>query len=470
MKPKVMFFEPGVKVTKHIPIGILVLASFMRENGFPVAIREYAGRDIEEKEVRAAIERENPKYVGVRVLTGPFIPRALKISKIAKQLGKKVIWGGPHTTILPEQTLKHPLIDAVVIGEGEYALIDLINYFETGKGKPLGSGIKKSGKLIIFPPQQKSVDLEKAPLPAWNLLKNIDEFFTSKDNNYLKVMASRGCPFKCGFCHNSNKNVCSYLGRYRVISAEKVLDEYEYVQSLIKNKIGMLDAGGDYHLISKEYLKDWCDTLKKRAPHLKWSTHGRYDTIDLEMVDMLGKSNCVDINLGVESGSKRIQKLNYKNIDLEKAIKIAKAIRKRKIYLTNTYIFGHPTETLEDLKQTIKYIRKIPADLNLVQLYRPFPGTPYYDLAVKDGKIVPLDKLEDWSNFGILRGNINVSRVPNKKLLFYFYTINLLEQIKELYTRQLFYLRNNFYKEFWYNLVGNRFIKKFKELLESYGL
>lgn len=378
MKPKILFFEPGVKNTKHVPTGILVLAGFMRAKGYPVAVREYSGKEISEYEIQKDIFNENPKYIGIRVLTGLFIPRALKISKIAKKMGKIVIWGGPHPTILPEQTLEHPLVDAVVMGEGEYALLELVNYFEGKKIKPLGCGIKRKKDLEFFPPQKKFVDLEKAPFPAWDLLKNINEHFPSKKNNYLSVMSSRGCPFRCGFCHNGNENVKKYLGCYRIISAKRVLDEYEYVQSLIRNKITILAADGDYHLVSKSYLKEWCSSLNQRAPQLKWTTCGRYANLDEEMVDILGKSKCISIDLGIESGSKRFQEFNNKIVEFKRSKKLAKDIRKRKIFLTNTYIFGHPTETLRELKETIKYIRNLPSDLNLVQLYRPFPKTPYY--------------------------------------------------------------------------------------------
>ena len=73
------------------------------------------------------IEEINPFLVGVRVLTGPPIPRAIEVSKIAKSLNKIVVWGGPHPTILPEQTLQNPNIDSVVIGEGEHTFQKLLN-------------------------------------------------------------------------------------------------------------------------------------------------------------------------------------------------------------------------------------------------------------------------------------------------------------------------------------------------------
>ena len=463
--PKILFFEPGVKTTKFLPIGIVTLAGFMRHEGYPVALRDYSGKEISDYDIHSTIEKENPKYIGIRVLTGPHIPRALKISKIAKQMGKKVIWGGPHPTILPEQTLENKFIDAIVIGEGEYALIDLIKYFEGKKIEPLGSGIKEDGKIRLFPPQKKAVNLETTPIPAWDLLKNINEYFPSKENNTFVVVASRGCPFKCAFCHNTNENVRKYLGCYRVLSAEKALKEYEFVQSLIKNRIGLIDADSDYHLVSKDYTKKWCDTMRAKAPHLKWSTCARYSTIDLEMIDMIAKSNCIRINLGVESGSRRIQKINDKLIELPKAIKIARALQKRKIFLINTYIFGHPTESLFELRQTMRFIKKIPASLNLVQIYRPIPGTLYYKMCIQEKKMLPFKKLEDWDTFGIMKKDINVSRIPSGKLFFYFYLINIREQIREFINTQRYNLRNNFYNEFFSEFVNNRVIKKFKEII-----
>mgnify|MGYP001571676036 CR=1 FL=1 len=307
-------------------------------------------------------------------------------------------------------------------------------------------------------------------MPAWDLFKNLNEYFPSKDNNILPVISSRGCPFKCAFCHNANVNVRKYLGPYRVTSANRIIDEYEFIQSKIKNKIGMINADSDYHLVSKDYLRNWCETMKKRAPNIKWGTCGRYSSMDLEMVEMLKKSNCVEINLGVESGSKRIQEFNCKVIDLKKAMIIGRALTKSKIFLINTYILGHPTETLDDLKQTIRYIRKIPASSNIVQIYRPIPGTPYYELSVKESKIQLFNKLEDWGTQGTLRDNINVSQIPDRTLVRYFFIINFIEQWKELYNRQKYNLRNRFYRDFWYTFVSNRFIKKLKEILESYGL
>jgi len=221
------------------------------------------------------------------------------------------------------------------------------------------------------------------------------------------------------------------------------------------------------HLISEEYTKKFCKTLKKSGLGLKWYTAARYHTLNKKIIDMIAESNCKKILLGVESGSLRIQKLNSKLIELEKAIKIAKILRGKKIFLTNAYIFGHPTETIQELKKTIKFIKKIPADENLIQLYRPMPGTPYFKICEENGKIKMPNNLEDWEGFGVLGHDINVSEIPSNILFSLFYKTNAWQQTKFLFNQQRFFLENGMYKRFLKNFINNRFTFKFKEYLES---
>ena len=246
---RVLLIEPGTKVTIYPPIGLMHLASVIRDE-YNVIIKDYSGKDLDKSEIENSIRKINPFVIGLRVLTGPGIPRALLISEIGKKLNIPIIWGGPHPTILPEQTLENENIDAVCIGEGENTLQDLLKYFEGKLKKVYGAGIKKKGKIKIFPPQQKVVDFETLPLPSWDLIENIDRYFPEKKHNTLPVSTTRGCAFKCGFCHNSNKNVKGYLGCYRIAPPERAIKEFKQVQKLVKNKIDFLDVGEDLHLVS----------------------------------------------------------------------------------------------------------------------------------------------------------------------------------------------------------------------------
>jgi len=465
---KIMLIEPGAKNTVFPPIGLLHLASFLREE-YEIIIKDYSGIELNPSKIEKDIKKIDPFIVGVRVLTGPPIPRAILISKIAKENEKIVIWGGPHPTILPKQTLENEYVDAVVIGEGEYSLRDLIRHYENKNKNLRGIGIKENGKIKIFPPHDKIVDLETGKIPAWDLLENLNRYFPFKKNNLLPISTTRGCAFKCGFCHNSNKNVNCYLGNYRVSSPQKAIDELKFVQGLVKNEITFLDVAEDLHLVSYNYAQKFCDAIKKSGiPDLKWQTSVRYSMMDERIIKLISENNCKSVMLGIESGSERIQKINGKIVKLSHAMRIAKSLRKKGVFVRNTYIFGHPTETIKELNESINFIKKVPSDENLIQLYRPMPGTPYFDMCVHENKIKKIPKkTEDWQGFGVLGKDINVSNIPSKTLFSNFYKINAIEQLKYLFNEQKFYFKNKMYAQSFDKTINNRFTFKLKEYLDS---
>lgn len=468
-KFKVLLVEAGTELSIFPPLGLMELGAFLRANNVEVLIKDYCGLNIDENELKNTIEKFDPFVVGVRVLTGPNILRGLAISRVAKELGRIVVWGGPHPTILPEQTLENQYIDAVVVGEGEYAFLDLLNYLDGKKNvKPLGCGIKREGKIIVLQQQKKVVDLNKTELPAWDLVENVDRYFPDKKYNALPISTTRGCPYKCGFCHNSNANVKKYLGCYRIAEPSRAVKEYKFVSSIVKNEISFLDVGEDLHLVSKEYTNKFCDTLDKSKLGLKWFTSARFHTMDLELVNRIAKSGCDRILFGVESGSPRIQKLINKPVPLEHAKKICKALMDNDILVTNAYIFGHPTETLEELKMTLRFLKEIPADQNLIQMYRPLPATPYFEIckSLNKGLLIP-ETLEGWADFGVLGSEKNFSEIPDKTLFKYYYKTNLFEQLKYLKNIEKYYIKRGMYKSFIRNLYRNKFTFKAREMIHN---
>ena len=311
------------------------------------------------------------------------------------------------------------------------------------------------------------MDLDKLPLPAWDLVEGINKYFPYKKNNSVPISTTRGCAFKCGFCHNSNKNVKEYLGSYRIANPKRAIEEYLFVQKLVKNRIDILDMGEDLHLVSEEYAKKFCKVLKESGLNVKWYTSARYQTLNRKMINIIADSGCIRILLGVESGSERIQRMNNKFINLEKAKEVAKLLRKRGIFLSNAYIFGHPGETIDELNKTLKFIKEIPADENLIQLYRPMPGTPYFEICKKMGKFNIPENLEGWSGFGVLGHDTNVSKISKKILFSTFYKINAIQQTKYWFNQQKFYLQNNMTEIFLKNFIDNRFTFKLKQYMES---
>jgi len=462
---KILLIAPATEFGAYPPLGLISIASFIKEKGHDVKVIDYSGEDIEELKVKKDIENFNPDIVALGVLTGPGIKRAVMVSKIAKSLGKYVIWGGPHPTILPELTLKNENIDAIILGEGEYALLDLIDFIDKKIKEPLGTWIKNNGKIHSFGPQKRFVGLNEKPMPAWELLGNLDKYFPYNRHNVVLMEATRGCVYKCTFCHHSNLDVKSYGGAYRNLTADKVMEQFCYIRDLTKKHIDRMDIGGDLHLATPAYTKKFAEDIKKIREGITWQSVSKFHLMNIDLAGLVAKAGCEQIMFGVESGSPRLQQFIGKMVNIDQARFITKELRDKGVMVTNTYMMGHPHETYDELKMTLKYMKAIPADQNLLQIYRPFPGTPYYDLCVKENLCQPPKTLEECNTFGVLTYHANISDMPTKKLLREFYKTNLIEQTRYLINSQKFYLRNKMYEQFFDNFRHNKFTFKLKELI-----
>ncbi len=462
---KVLFIAPATEFGAYPPNGLLSIAGFLRREGLDVEIIDYSGEKIDKKRVINDIEKSDPDIVAISVLTGPGLSRGLLVSDVAKELEKVVIWGGPHVTILPRLTLQYHAVDYGVIGEGEYAILELIQYLNKEKNiMPNGIAYKKNGEIIINPPQTRFIDLEKKPLPAWDLISNIDKYFHYKKNNIIFIESHRGCPYRCAFCHHANDAVKDFGGTYRTLSARRIMEEFALIKSLTSKHVNRMDIAGDLQISGPGHAERFSKEIKEIGEDVRWWSVTRFHLLNEKAAEAMSKAGCESIMLGVESGSERIQRLNTKPVILDHAIKVTKALRKNGTFVTNTYMMGHPDETMDELKLTLEYMRKIPSDQNLLQIYRPFPGTPYWEFSVLNNKVKDPKTFDDFETFGVLTFHANISKIPSKKLLRTFYRVNLYEQTRFLINLERFYLRYGMYEQFRDTLINNRFTYKLKEL------
>jgi len=154
-----------------------------------------------------------------------------------------------------------------------------------------------------------------------------------------------------------------------------------------------------------------------------------------------------------------------KKIELEKAKKITKRLRENEIMVTITYMMGHPDETSQEIQMTKKFMKEVPSDQNLLQIYRPFPGTPYFNLSVSKSKTKLPSSLKDYVTFGVLGHHANISKVSSALLWREFYKSNAYEQTKYFINQQKFFLRKQMYHQFFDLFKNNKFTFKIKEML-----
>jgi len=197
VNPPAFAFKPRFKTYATFPNGILYIASVLERYGHKVQIYDNV---IDSREAKDFIPFK-PDIVGFSVITGPNIEAAITQSKEFKRLmpGVKIVWGGAHPSILPQQTLAQPYIGYLVIGAGEETLLELAQYLEKGNIKLSeikGLAQKENGQININEPRPFIKNLDELPDPAWHLV-DVPKYWE------ITLNSSRGCPFRCTFCYNT---------------------------------------------------------------------------------------------------------------------------------------------------------------------------------------------------------------------------------------------------------------------------
>ncbi len=378
---KLVLINPGQRAYLLTPpSNLCYLAAYIREkSSWEVAILdEPAGNDVEKELLKI-----NPDVVGITATTC-FADRAYHFADFCrKELSKTVIMGGVHASALPEEALTH--VDVVIVGEGEIALLELLLKIEKGH-VPRHEVIE--GTFI------KNID--DLPLPAWDLI-DLQFYIHSPENsantiNFVPrstpagtLITSRGCPYRCTFCYNSKKRA-----PVRYHSAQRALEEILILQD--RYGVKALFFFDDEFITNKPRLRVICNALSEKGRSLKWACQARSDQLDEETLVMLKKAGCVMIGLRIESAVQRVLDLLNKQITVEDHIKAIKLCRKVGMKIYANIIFGTPTETREEMMETLEFIERY--DLRYVSLAvaTPFPGTVLWDTA-RDMNLLP-DSLE----------------------------------------------------------------------------
>jgi len=401
----------------HLPASLLAAATLLDKEGYNVKIIDQRANPNWERNLRDEL-KQIPLFVGITTMTGPQIIHALNISKIVKQYGIPVVWGGVHPSLMPQQTLENENIDMVVQGEGEITALELAHGLETEK--PL-NGVKglwyKEGLRIKSNGVRPFLDLNELPDLPYHLVNMNDYVSNFYGHNLLSFFTSRGCPFNCGFCYNTIYN----KRKWRALTAEKTLDR---IESLIhKYKIEGVWFRDDNFFVDKKRAASILESLK--TYDIVWGTSGaRIDllgALDNKFIDLMNESECKFLFIGVESGSDRILKLMGKGTTVSQILEVNRKMQRLNAIQRMNMMIGVPTETREDLEKTVSLSLKLlkgnkNAILSQFQIFTPYPGTDLYNLSIKHG-FKPPTNLEEWSKFRFEATSIPWADIEMKDLL-----------------------------------------------------
>lgn len=376
--PSVVDEETG----SYPPIGLLYVASYVLENtGHKVDVLDTQAEKLSYDQIEERIRKTSPDVVGIQTLTFTLCDSILTAKRVKKvNPDIRVVLGGPHVFLYPEETLKIPEVDYIVLGEGEKYFADLLECVEKEKSPSglEGVGFIQNGEPVLQFPRQFVQDLDSLPHPRRELLpvKNYGSIL-ARGSVVTTLISSRGCPFQCIFCDRP------HLGKtFRYRSARNVVDEMKKCRDLGINEIIFYD---DTMTIKRERVMEICRLLKEEKVDVMWDVRAHINTMDEEMLREMRSAGCIRIHYGIESGNPKIVKTLRKNIDLDHAKDIFQATRKAGIQTLGYFILGNPGETEKEIRDTIDYSLKLDADYVHISVMTPFPGTRLYRMGLEEG-------------------------------------------------------------------------------------
>jgi len=416
---KIMLILPPLIVQKKEqygvtpPLGIAYLAAVLEKQGYEVSLLDcivegYDNSEIYDENIHLGLKWDEiekrvrifaPDVVGISCLFSLMFPEALKVAEIVKDIETniRVVMGGAHPSSVPFQALDDKNVDFIVIGEGEITILELMRSIEQGNFEYAGIdglGYKKDGIPRLNPKTKFIDDLDKIPFPARHLLP-MEKYYEIgeshgglKRSRYASVVTSRGCPGNCIYC-----SIHTVWGRHwRPRSPANVIDEIEH---LVKEYgVKEIHFEDDNLTFDRERARLIFQGIIERGLDITWTTPNGVAVwkLDDELLKLMKKSGCYQINLGIESGNEQVlRKIIRKPFKLEKVRDIVKKIRENGIWAHGFFILGMPGETKQTITDTIIFATSLNLDSASFFIATPYPGTELYDICKENGYIQDYD-------------------------------------------------------------------------------
>jgi radical SAM superfamily enzyme YgiQ (UPF0313 family) len=433
------------------PLSILFLAGYLLDHSHHhVEILDAQVEQLDYTRLEGRLKHIAFDVVGITVMTLTLIDVIRTIDLVKKTNPEcKVVVGGPHVHLFPEEMLNITGVDFAVIGEGEVALVRLLeNINDYDALREIKGLVYKDDKGQLFNNGPSPIqDLDSLSFPARHLTPY--EKYNSllaKRTPVTTLITSRGCPFKCTFCDRPH-----FGGKgFRAMSAKRVVEEFETCLRMGIHEFLIYD---DTFTVDKERVKDICKSVIEKRLDIGFEIRTRVDTVDMEVLALLKQAGCRGIHYGVEAGTDKILKVLQKKISLEQAKKVFDLTKQMKIQTLAYFMIGSPTETREDIIETFRIARWLNPDYFHLSIFAPFPATKIYEDGLKNGFI----KTDYWQEY---------AKNPTEDFQLRFWEENLSrEELIELLKLgyKTYYMRPSYIlQEFFKTTSLSEFVRKAK--------
>jgi radical SAM superfamily enzyme YgiQ (UPF0313 family) len=398
---KIVFFFPAFSSQEATaPLGILAVSTPLLRAGYEVKIVD--STITPQFQQRVLREVEDALCLCVSLVTGPMIRETVQMARAVKQLypNLPIVLGGWHPSLLPDQTLAADFVDAVVVGQGEEALLEVVQHIEAGESLKgiAGVGYKQDGR-IAFNPARPLKPLAEMPPKAYHLA-DFDAYQRVCGRRWAMYTSSLACPYNCGYCTNDGV----YGRKWNALEPAQVVEETTDLVS--RYNLELLWIVDDNFMIDRERVVGIAEGLVRRGVRFDWSIQASTNLVirfTVEELKLLRRSGLTQVSQGADTGSLKMMHLMNKDFqDLDCIYQAADKLTAAGIRPSFNLIFGYPGETETERRESVALMmnicRRYPGAEFWTNIFTPYPGSPIMKRAFELGIEVP-KTLEGWSDF-----------------------------------------------------------------------
>lgn len=390
------------------PLGLASLASVLKQKNYQVRMIDLSF-DWNWKQIRSL--KEDGGIYGISFTSSLYSSAKKCIRMIRKNDGNsKIVLGGPHASVLPEETLEDMGADVVCIGEAEVSFPLVVEALQNGADLNSIRGIAfrdHEGKIVVTPESEKIIDLDSLPFPDQSLFP-YEKYFKEKGFRELSIITSRGCPGQCTFCQPTIEKM--FGRKIRFSGSDSVADQIRELKE--KFRLDFFVISDDTFITNKKRVLELCDRIVSDKINIFWRCQTRISLLDREIIRAMKRAGCFVIALGVESGSQDILDRLQKKIKVDQIKEVFRICHEEGM-LTHAYLMiGSPGESRETIDETKNLLREIKPFTSNICVTTPYPGTYLYDTLKKE------HLLEDnvWDQYDHLMSDALHIKMPHLEL------------------------------------------------------
>jgi radical SAM superfamily enzyme YgiQ (UPF0313 family) len=402
---KMLFIHCNIKTNNipHFVTGIGSISAVLKQAGHETALL-FVQEELDKDALVQRIREEAPDLIGFSTVTNQMMFVRQYTRWIREEFALPIIHGGVHVTVAPEESLEYPEIDMICMGEGEYSVLELLERLADGNSITdiPNLWLKQSDGTVVRNGLRPLIrDLDSLPFPDRELFDS-KKLLANDPLQASQVMTGRGCPYTCTYCVNhALQKLFKNLGPYvRRRSPENVIAEIQKMQQ--DYEIRQVFIYDDTFTLNHQWVRKFCE-LYPRKVGIPFAVQIRVETVNEKLLRLLKDTGCVLIYMGVESGSARVrEEVMDRKMSNQSIVEVFRLIRSlgMKSYAYN--MIGMPTETKEEIEESMELIRLVKPDRSQVTVFYPFPGTKLHELCKKEGYLKDNEGTNVFSNQGML--------------------------------------------------------------------